>query len=208
MLRHVAPAQTFIEAAIVGIHVAPGRAVFIRRFYVVNELRKRVVGEKGKAAAQTFFRANETCVVCRVADGWIDPDHITELGEGTQALRVTRAQKLGWDLIECEVVGSEMMAHVADVTGFNQHTAADFVLHIQVVLIRNRRYLIRIEVRNSSVRRLAKWHCAKGRRQSWTSIGRKTACKRKHDLRSSLRGRVRGGSRKAERGDVADRVAD
>ena len=88
------------------------------------------MGEEGKVAAQAFFGTDETGVVSRVANRWIDPGHVTELREGTQDLRITRTQKLRRNLIECEVIGREVVAHVADVPCFDENATANLVLHI------------------------------------------------------------------------------
>src|SRR6478672_992947 len=100
------------------------------------------------------------------------------------------------------------MAHVADIARFDQHAAADFMLHIQVVLIRNRRHLIWIEIRNGGIRRLAKRYGAERRSEWGTNVGWKPAREREHNLGGSLRDRIGCCSREAERGDITDGIAD
>src|SRR5258708_18172740 len=101
-----------------------------------------------------------------------------------------------------------MVADVADVADFEQQVTGNFALHAEIILIRNWRNLIRIEIRNRSVRRLADGDSSEAGRQGWTRIPGKAVLQLEHDGRRGLRRRVGRRSRVSQGSDIADGVAD
>ena len=84
----VAPAESLVEIAMVGIHVAAVlRRIRCDGFNVIEEFRKCVMGQEGKAAAEALFGADETAVIGRISDRRIDPRHIAELRKRPARLR-------------------------------------------------------------------------------------------------------------------------
>src|SRR6476661_8268825 len=118
-VRNIAAAQAFVETAVVCVHVAARRSKFVCRFNIVYKLRKRVMREESEPVTQTLFGPDEPAVVSGVPDRRIDPGHVIELWKWTNQLCVTRSHELRWDLVQAQIVCSEMVADVGKVPAFD-----------------------------------------------------------------------------------------
>src|SRR5262249_32830381 len=146
-----------------------------------------------------LFGANEYCMVGRVADRRIDPGHVAKLREGTYQLRVSGSYQLRRNLVQAQIVGSQMVADISDITRLDQQIGRHLALDAEVVLVGDRRQLLWIKEGDRSIGLLAQRHCA----ESWSKwlpcANRKSAAQNQRALRLRLSDRVTGGSGKPER---------
>src|SRR5437762_8933274 len=101
-----------------------------------------------------------------------------------------------------------MMAYIADVSGFEQQVIGDFVLDVQVVLIRDRRRAIGLEKAHSGVGALTWGGRAETRVKRRPLEGRKAITQPEDTEQIGLRDHEAGRCRKTRCGDVSDRVTD
>jgi hypothetical protein len=85
---------------------------------------KGIVRQEREVALKTFLGADETAVISGIADGGIDPRYVAELWKRPQQLRISGSEKLRGNLIQTQVVGGKVVAHVADVAESSNRSRA------------------------------------------------------------------------------------
>ena len=101
------------------------------------------------------------------------PGYVVELRKRTHKLRGARRHEFRRHLIQAEIVGGQMMAHVSDVPNLEQQISRHLALYSEIVLVRNRRNLPRIEKRHGRIRCLPHRNRSECRRERLPRDGRK-----------------------------------
>src|SRR5437667_11856370 len=99
-MRHVASTRTFVEVAMIGVHVTARRAILIGSLHIIEKLRECVMSKERQARAHSLFGADETAVICGIANRRVDPGDIVKLWKRAYQLGITRSHELGRHLIQ------------------------------------------------------------------------------------------------------------
>ena len=75
--------------------------------------------QERQAAVHPLLGSYEAAVIRRVSNRRINPGHVVELRKWPDDLGVSRRHPVRCDLIQAEVVRSEVMTHVSDVPDFH-----------------------------------------------------------------------------------------